>query len=451
MIRAALDCRTAFPALVIADCVDGELPRLLFAGSIMVGANVKRTAEHAPGLELVRVVSDYQIDMAVELLLEKLAVWDPKTLFLDEAPASRPYMMRIAAEVQEAAQCATNACKFPRAGKNSKSVPQCFESWPTTVLDHIDGWRVGDSKGTREAAIMLLDEVPTVRMPAREAPALLPPPTTPVATAGAFVLPPEEIVYRYSTDNGRTYSETRRPRILAIDTGAHIGICVAEELGGGRFARVLSRTVTLDPTDAEQRADFVEGLARLIHAERVERVVIERVDGVHGGDRGTGPGALAAVCAMATHLVQAAWLGGMAECLALARPGGALRVDTASAANWRRQIIGGRGTPADGAVATKVREAFPEWPDRTTEHERDAAGLVVWACRDLTPKTRKRAPGKPSGRKAGCTCPPRHKGAHLGTCPLRKARAAGTVQICKRCGAPRKGHACPAKSTSLAK
>ncbi len=450
MIRVAIDARTAFVGLVIADspATPGGLPRCLFAGTRELGRNVKRTAEDEPSrLELRREVTDADIKEMCDAIHSEITryVFGALTLvqIVIETPSGREFSRRF---VNQCARSTPHICSVitsNRAG-GSTAVPQAFEDWPDG-LDDIDGWRIGDFAGMRDAGRMLLGAAPMVK----------------VAPAARPASRPSLVQHDDVEDRIKAHLLEFSPpvlanasRVLAVNTGASVvGLCVAELAGPGplRFRRVISRCLELDATDPAQRADFITGLARLIHAERVERVVIKQVTHVHGGgDQMDATRAVAVLRAMASEFVAANWLGGMVEALCLSTPV-PIAVVCPSASHWRRRVCAGMsGMPSnDAGVSAKVREAFPEWPERSTTHERDAAGLIVWDAIGEPAAKKASAPRAkgPAKRRAGCTCPPGPiKGGHAKGCPLRAARGKGTVQLCGKCGAPRRGHKCTVMS-----
>jgi hypothetical protein len=441
MIEAAIDARTAFPALVVADTDAGRPPRYVFGGTLELG--------HVEGrgtLDAKRIATTEDIHAVAQALVGHASMFDVKRIRVEvsERDFSKPLADAIK---QEAGFCNIAFEHHAPKPSSTKEISACFDGWPTFVEDRPHGWRVGNFPGIRQCARGLLAEVPIVRVPPKDQKfGEIEIHGTPVGLVK--ITTPDGAPITITTEG--TGTNFKAPRVLAIDPGSHVGVCIAEKVGP-TWRCVLSRVVTLDPTKPEQRKDLIAGLARLIRTERVERVVIEESTNFYSGEKDASERTLKAISARATDLLRTNWIGGMVECLALAATP-PIPVVTASAQHWRRRVCGdvGKGTPKDAAVAVKVREAFPDWPATTTVHERDAAGLVLWDEMGLPmPATRKRGLSR-SKRRQGCTCPPKHRGTHVPTCPLRADQRApggkaGGVQKCRVCGLPRKGHKCPGK------
>jgi hypothetical protein len=71
------------------------------------------------------------------------------------------------------------------------------------------------------------------------------------------------------------------------------------------------------------------------------------------------------------------------------------RVLAPAAETWRAALAGG-ATAADRAVAIAIRMRIPTWPQRSSVHARDAAGVALYAA--ITVQMAELAPGAQTGR-----------------------------------------------------
>ncbi len=435
--RAAIDARSAYVGLAIVDALDdpNAQPRYVFAGTIELGCLVDREDPDVHGHDKRRAVSDEDLEGCIADILDGLEAHRVESVII-EAPSGREFSRRFVEAL--ANECTHRIVTTPRGGGDI--VPSCVEGWPTD-FDEKDGWRVGNTPGTRAAGRMLLGKVPTIRVPKR-----VPAQSPPSAPAPRDVAPLSE-ESRHSLDVGIESAKTKpleclggfSPRTLAVATGANMGVCLAERATDGTFRRVSSAIRSLDLSSPEERADCVRGFVTVLRTERVERVIIRQVTQVHGGNRdGSGDRAINILRAMATELVRANWLGGMLESACV---GEGVAVITAPASHWERRVCG----TGEGRIplVQKIREGFPDWPESSTEAERDAGGLILWDALGQIETTAKRT--RRSGKRSECTCPPeRGRKPHYEGCPSFhvRVRKAGTVQMCAKCGEPRRGHVC---------
>lgn len=147
-------------------------------------------------------------------------------------------------------------------------------------------------------------------------------------------------------------------RVLGIDPGKTVGLALLDV--GASQARFLDASA-LD-------AALLDGpLMFATFAPAPDLVAIEKVEHVHGSDR--------MGSSYAEGLARAAWVGG--ELAAAARAAG-LRVITVEASAWRRAIVGSR-TASDATIAKAIRLRVPTWPSKSNAHQRDAAGVALWA------------------------------------------------------------------------
>jgi len=117
-------------------------------------------------------------------------------------------------------------------------------------------------------------------------------------------------------------------------------------------------------------------------------VAIERVVNVHGSAR--------MGSSYAEGLVHAAWIGG--ELAGIAHVIGC-RVETVQAGVWRQALCTSR-VASDGEVKQMVRLRVPDWPPKSNEHERDAAGVALWAGLETW---RSMMDAAPAARRGGST------------------------------------------------
>lgn len=450
---AAVDLRTNYPAVVVADGMS-----IVFAGSLQLG---KLSEDRTK-----RTITPADVRGVVQSLLEKCVMAD-RIVFVGGEKSG------TGAELVAASEVPTEKVEVLRQHMSAEQVRAHFPNWTTAPQSDPDyaGWCTGDYGGTRKAAHVLLTALDLVEKPVQGAsPKTLrrhentrSKPISVLLEGGPSGKSNEGVsAETHENPEARPTSVTGRPeanhsdpnvhpdglfRVAGIDTGANVGIVVAEKVGPF-WRQIVQHTIAVNVSEASDREDFVEGLARIFHSLRVRRVVIEKVTGGVYLGKEYDEKAAWAVQAISSRLVDANWLGGMVETLCMTAPE-RIEVETAPASHWRRSLLGGKRTPGDEEVKQRVGEQFPVWPAESTTHERDAAGLILWDEKNRTPpepsarKPRAKREGG-STRKEGCTCPP-HKGAHFKGCPARAPRKSGTIQKCKVCGQPKRGHSCPGK------
>jgi len=150
--------------------------------------------------------------------------------------------------------------------------------------------------------------------------------------------------------------------VLGLDPGSTIGVCVLDV--GAHQASLVSATCWNEDADEILSSKLRE---LLWQSPRPELVAIERVYDVHGSAR--------MGSSYAQGLALSNWIGGLLA--GVARSQG-VRVVTPPAGTWRKALCGSpRAT--DAQVKQMVRLRVPDWPARSNAHERDGAGVALWA------------------------------------------------------------------------
>ena len=203
------------------------------------------------------------------------------------------------------------------------------------------------------------------------------------------------------------------------------------------YTITTKRVLTLDHVGAV--ADAI--VAKLVE-HKVTLFVIEYMDAVH-----IDKDSASSASAIATHLLKTTWV--WLTTYERARAAG-IRCELVKAATWRAKVagriagqVGGEGV---ALIPQAVKSGFDNWPEgdkSTNEHERDAAGCVLYGCILLQPSEikakavavekkrrgpRKLKPGEVSRKAereaiklaAGCTC----KTRHVGSCKLARVPVA---------------------------
>lgn len=224
---------------------------------------------------------------------------------------------------------------------------------------------------------------------------------------------------------------------------------------GEEFAITTKRSVTIEHVSAV--ADAI--VAKLLEY-KVELFVIEFMDTVHI-DRDSSSNA----SMIASQLMKTTWV--WLSTYERARAAG-IRCELVRAATWRAKLagriagqVGGEGV---ALIPQAIKTGFWNWPEgqnTTNEHERDAAGCVLYGCILLQPSEikakavalekkrrgpRKLKPGENSRKAereaiklaAGCTC----KTRHVGSCKLARVPVAYSHLIA---GAPVDKYSSPPK------
>jgi Holliday junction resolvasome RuvABC endonuclease subunit len=159
-------------------------------------------------------------------------------------------------------------------------------------------------------------------------------------------------------------SRVRSVRVLGVDPGSTIGIAMLSVL------RPSATGLLVGAWRAASDRELDEALVRLskiLDEEPIDLVAVERVEHVHGSDR--------MGSSYAEGLTRAAWIGG--EIAGAARARG-LKVVTVDAPTWRSALVGSRRA-SDAEVKRMVLTRIPGWPSSSNAHERDAAGVALWA------------------------------------------------------------------------
>lgn len=151
-------------------------------------------------------------------------------------------------------------------------------------------------------------------------------------------------------------------RVLGIDPGRRVGVALLEMTKAGHASGVRLATWT-DESDSR----LSDELLREVMRADIDVVGVERVERVHGSAR--------MGSSYAEGLARGNWIGGLLAGLARAQQ---VRVVTVEAREWRQALVGSR-TASDAQVASMVRLRVANWPRRSNEHERDAAGVAIWA------------------------------------------------------------------------
>jgi hypothetical protein len=152
-------------------------------------------------------------------------------------------------------------------------------------------------------------------------------------------------------------------RVLAFDPGVHVGAVVLDVDRRTGRASLVTAPETLTPETCAAR------LVVLHELHRPDLVGIERAWIVHGHER--------MGSSYAQGLARENWVGG--ELAGTAASLG-LPVAACDAATWRGALAGSRSA-TDRLVEQMVRLRCPSWPAprKSNPHERDAAGVALWA------------------------------------------------------------------------
>lgn len=263
---------------------------------------------------------------------------------------------------------------------------------------------------------------------------------------------------------GGDTGEGERVNILGIDCGGHTSLTVLDTSAArprfvhtetlrighdelrkkprlitpsdGREPYMLTHRTVVDDADVDARLPEIEALI-LLHS--VRRVIFERVR------YASLPADPRAAASIATHLLYASEVRRAARDLAM-RLGCQVVNVTAGAWRWIAcgLITGTRAKlKARSFLATKIPELVEGWPERSDDHQRDAAGLVLW---DI--EMARRVAGD-----AGATrrCAMILKGGIVARAPSTEPRVRPGVppRPCGRCGAPER-HALDVCPTFLA-
>jgi len=448
MKRAAVDARTAYPALVIVDDT-GDKPILVLARTIGLAEYEDLPPERQrPGHDKRRIITAGRIAERVKMMVDLLLEQNVEHLSI-EAPGRAEFSGRFCDALRDVAKEAGIAVErvdthwpLSNVRERPEEVRGAIVGWPSEqpAEDLPEGWRTGDYKGTRDAARVLLgalgvetelveelaESVRTVVPRSAESPVIVGPSLVGIPSVGwtsigwSTVGTPEgwapvrrgrEVaVLEADEEQEEEIEDSGRPRVLGLDPGYGSrapGVIVAEAVAPevATQAPIIFRVVkrprlTVDPLDAKSRAAFLVELVRLIREYRVSRVVIERISSVHAGHaKGRDAArALGAILGQATGAIQSNWLGGMLEgaCLAAFPPEG-FTVRTVPEVTWRAKVVG-KAHAKNADVTPIVHERFVNWPARSTVDQRDAAGIILWDEIDSRPaavtvQRRKRKPG----------------------------------------------------------
>lgn len=152
--------------------------------------------------------------------------------------------------------------------------------------------------------------------------------------------------------------------VLGIDPGASVTACT---LIRARFDAVLG--LSYYRSDEVPNEDLVGYLLDL----PVHVVGIERPRGIAYGSKGAG---------IVPHLMDAAHAAGVAEGIVEARRrrgDNVLAWRSFPATEWRHRIVG-KPSATDAEIANVIPRRVVDWPSRSNNHERDAAGAAVYAA-----------------------------------------------------------------------
>jgi len=159
--------------------------------------------------------------------------------------------------------------------------------------------------------------------------------------------------------------------VLGIDSGStSVGWCRLRASGGGMGRAIRLAYLAGGKCDATPAAilALVDGAQGEAGAPRAELVAIERVEG--GLFRRRGRRAAPASQLFATSHVA----GGIAWMLDVAGVGVVVQPAT-----WWRRIVLGRGSASDRSIRVVVPRLVDDWPERSSVHVRDAAGVAIAA------------------------------------------------------------------------
>lgn len=158
-----------------------------------------------------------------------------------------------------------------------------------------------------------------------------------------------------------------RVRVLGVDPGSTIGVALIAV--GTSTATGLLVGAWRASNDEELDAARAR-LSKILHEEEIDLVAVERVEHVHGSAR--------MGSSYAEGLTRAAWIGG--EIAGMARAA-EIEVVTVEAGTWRAALAGARSA-TDAEVKRMVMARVPGWPTTSNAHERDAAGVALYAGLD---------------------------------------------------------------------
>lgn len=156
-------------------------------------------------------------------------------------------------------------------------------------------------------------------------------------------------------------------KALAFDPGKHAGWAVADLAAAGARGVAVACGI-LDRGIADGRDERVAEGIDLIARHCPDLVLVETVDFVVARERFGAD--------MAGHLVRAARLGGRLFQAAIDH---GFEAQEVSAEEWRRALTG-TGQPENKAIAEVIRLRYANWPAKSNNHERDAAGLALYGA-----------------------------------------------------------------------
>lgn len=158
-------------------------------------------------------------------------------------------------------------------------------------------------------------------------------------------------------------------RVLGVDAGVHCGVAVLDV----DLARGMGSFIHCGILDA---GDRIGELRRMLNDEPFHPLVAFEIPSgvVYERDRRGAPSRPA----MTKHLVEAAGIGRELRGVALAL---GFEVATATAGEVRAALCG-RNNADDAAVESMLRLRCPTWPAprKTTNHERDAGAVAIFAA-----------------------------------------------------------------------
>ena len=251
------------------------------------------------------------------------------------------------------------------------------------------------------------------------------------------------------------------PRSAGLDPGSRkVGLCIAEgdtlplkcidlrtllvgrrvELPKPKEVKKRDGTTYTKTHIVEFDDELVDSLAaeivQILLSHNVKRLILEHVFEAHlqksDGFKASNS---------TTQLLRSMWVSTTIRDAAKAA---GIEVVRVRATTWRAKVAGRQKRGGDGAerIPAAIAAGFTNWPAKSDEHERDAAGLALYGCAPAAKEPRKRVPRDPNAPKvrhqtvkashkaraeevaqrraeAGCTC----KGKkHLGSCKLAKSK-----------------------------
>lgn len=153
--------------------------------------------------------------------------------------------------------------------------------------------------------------------------------------------------------------------VLGVDSGAHLGWCLLE---AGARARWVASGVASDVRVETDELCFDDARVPLTGPKAPSLIAVEVILRVYQRER-FGP-------SMATAIANAERVGGRVLGVAEAR---GIATERVTAPAWRKALTG-RANADDALIAHVIRVRVLDWPKRSANHARDAAGVALFAA-----------------------------------------------------------------------